>query len=144
MFDNFTDSTKELIYEAQNTAITNHNTMIEPVHILNAMAQSPSGVISMLFQELKLNSNLFQSDIKNLVNNLAKTTDIGNQLYFSKTCLKLFEDASQKAKELKDKFVSPEHLLLALMNIQDNDLKRITEKYQLNDIKILTAMKNIS
>jgi len=143
MFDNFTDSTKELIYEAQNTAITNHNTMIEPVHILNAMAQSPSGVISMLFQELKLNSNLFQSDIKNLVNNLAKTTDIGNQLYFSKTCLKLFEDASQKAKELKDKFVSPEHLLLALMNIQDNDLKRITEKYQLNDIKILTAMKNI-
>ena len=40
MFDNFTDSTKELIYSAQNLAMSEHNTLIEPIHILNAMAKS--------------------------------------------------------------------------------------------------------
>ena len=40
MFDNFTDSTKELIYGAQNLATENHNTLIEPVHILYSMANS--------------------------------------------------------------------------------------------------------
>ena len=40
MFDNFTDSSKELIYNAQNTALENHNTLIEPVHIINAMIEN--------------------------------------------------------------------------------------------------------
>ena len=40
MFDNFTDSTKELIFSAQNIAMQNHNTLIEPVHILYSMANS--------------------------------------------------------------------------------------------------------
>ena len=40
MFDNFTESSKELIFSAQNTALDNHNTMIEPIHIFYAMAKS--------------------------------------------------------------------------------------------------------
>ena len=39
MFDNFTDSMKEITYNAQNMAIENHNTMIEPIHILNSIIE---------------------------------------------------------------------------------------------------------
>ena len=59
MFDNYTDSTKELIYNAQNTAIEKHNTLIEPAHILYAMNNSAIDSINMLFNELKLNNNWF-------------------------------------------------------------------------------------
>ena len=64
MFDNFTDSTKELIYSAQNIAFGNKNTLIEPIHILCAMNQSSIENVNMLMSELKLNSNLFHSDIQ--------------------------------------------------------------------------------
>ena len=80
MFDNFTDSSKELIYNAQNTALENHNTLIEPVHIINAMIESSTDSVNMLFEELKLNNNLFSSDIKNILNSLPKTESINNQI----------------------------------------------------------------
>ena len=143
MFDNFTDSTKELIYSAQNLAMSEHNTLIEPIHILNAMAKSEIESINNLFQELKLNTNIFYQDIQNILKNLAKTQEINNQIYFSKTTLSLFEKSSEKAKNLKDKFVSPEHILLAMSEINDVDFKRIIEKYQITENKILNAMKNI-
>ena len=143
MFDNFTDSTKELIYSAQNLAMSEHNTLIEPIHILNAMAKSEIESINNLFQELKLNTNIFYQDIQNILKNLAKTQEINNQIYFSKTTLSLFEKSSEKAKSLKDKFVSPEHILLAMSEVNDVDFKRIIEKYQITENKILNAMKKI-
>lgn len=143
MFDNFTDSTKEIIYNAQSIAIDNHNTLIEPIHILAAMAKSDIDSVSMLFSELKLNTNLFNNDITNALNNLSKINETTDKIYFSKNCLSLFETASTKAKNLKDKFVSCEHILLAISENSDADIKRITQKYQINENKILTAMKNI-
>ena len=143
MLDNFTDSTKELIFCAQNIASENHNTLIEPIHILYAMVNSKIENVTLLFQELKLNSNLFNNDIKNAINNLARVEEISDKLYFSKNTLSLFEKASEIAKNLKDKFVTFEHILLALAQSTDTDLKRIIEKYQINENKILLAMKNI-
>ena len=143
MFDNFTDSTKELIYQAQNIAVENHNTLIEPAHLLYSMSLSSIDSVIMLMAELKLNTNLFNQDIKNIVNNLPKTSEITDKIYFSKDCLSLFETANEKAKFLKDKFVSPEHLLLGIINSKDSDIKRIIEKYQLDENKILNAMKSI-
>ena len=143
MFDNFTDSSKELIYNAQNIALENHNTLIEPAHILYAMTQSQSDSVVNLFQELKLNTHLFNSDVENLVKNFAKTQDINNQIFFSQNSLKMFEVAKEKAKNTKDSFVSPEHLLLAMTQVEDSDFKRIIEKYQLNETKILNTMKKI-
>ena len=143
MFDNFTDSSKELIYNAQNIAMENHNTLIEPVHILFGMTQSNIDSVVNLFQELKLNTNLFTSDVSNIMNGLAKTAEITDKIFFSQNSLKMFELANKKAKEMKDSFVSPEHLLLAIVNSDELDLKRIIEKYQLNDLKILTAIKTI-
>ena len=143
MFNNFTDSTKELIFSAQNIAIQNHNTLIEPVHILYAMTNSSIENVNLLFQELKLNSNLFSNDVKNIMNNLARIQEISDKLYFSKDTLELFEKAGESAKNLKDKFVSAEHILLSLIQTNNSDLKRIIEKYQITENKILLAMKNI-
>ena len=143
MFDNFTNSLQELIFSAQKMALENHNTLIEPSHILASMSQSDIESVSALFQELKLNTNIFSADVKNLVNNLAKTSEINEKIFFSKTCLKVFEEASEIAKNMKDKFVSPEHILLAISKTDDADLRRIIEKYQINENKILLAMKNI-
>lgn len=143
MFDNFTDSTKQLIFDAQNLAIENHNTLIEPIHILASMVNTDIESINMLFQELKLNSNLFADDVKNAMNSLPKTQQITDKIYFSKNSLSLFELANQKAKNLKDNFVSGEHILLAMPENDDNDIKRLVNKYQINEINILNAMKKI-
>ena len=44
MFDNFTDSTKELIYNAQNIAIENKNTLIEIKGFYCSFSQEPVNI----------------------------------------------------------------------------------------------------
>ncbi len=141
MFDNLTDSAKEIVYNAQNLAIENHNTMIESIHILSSLIDSSSDSAQAILSELKLNTNIFQQDVKNMINDLPKTSEINNQVFFSKPCLQTFETAGEKAKQLKDKFVSPEHIVLAMCN--DESLKRITDKYSITEVNVLNAMKKI-
>ena len=81
MFDNFTNSTKELIYQAQNIAVESHNTLIEPIHLLYSMSLSSTDSVVLLMTELKLNTNLFNQDIKNILNNLPKTSEITDKIY---------------------------------------------------------------
>ncbi len=143
MFDNLTNSAQELMYKAQAVSLENHNTMIEPVHFLYIMANSDIESAALLMSELKLNTSLFLHDITNALNNVPKVQDIQDKTYLSKNSLSLLEKAAQKAKELKDKYVSIEHILLALIEVDDADIKRIVEKYQLTNSKILNAMKNM-
>jgi len=143
MFNNFTDSSKELIFQAQNLAIENHNTLIEPIHILQAMTESVNDSITLLFKELKLNNNLFCGDIKNIIKNLAKTQELNEKIYFSKNSLSLFEKSKEKAKELKDKYISPECIFLGLLEIKDFDLEKLLNKFSITQEKTLIAIKNI-
>ena len=143
MFDNFTDSTRELIFKAQNIALINHNTQIEPVHILLGATNSGIEGVELYLNELKLNTNIFKKDLENIISDLAKTQNPQSNIFFSKDSLLLFEKAQEKAKSLKDKFVAFEHILLALNEIKENPIQRLIEKYELNENKILLAMKNI-
>ena len=81
MFDNLTDSMKEIVYNAQNKAIENHNTMIESAHILSSLIESSSDSAQSILNELKLNTNIFQQDVTNLLNDLPKTGEINNQVF---------------------------------------------------------------
>ena len=81
MFDNFTDSLKEIIYKAQNLAIENHNTMIESAHILYSIIESSSDSAQALLNELKLNTNIFQSDVKNVLSPDVKMNEFFPEKY---------------------------------------------------------------
>ena len=142
MFDNFTESTQELIYSAQAIAKENQNTIIEPIHVLFSMTISDIEIVKLLFNELKLNNNLFSQDVKNAMSCLPKISDV-QQLFFSQDCFKLFENANLKAKSFKDKFVSSEHILLGMCEVDNEDIKRILNKFSIDENKILTAMKKI-
>ena len=143
MFDNFTQSAQMVIFEAQESAKANNNSLIEPAHILLALANSQESSAAQLMSELKLNTTLFKDDLRAIINNLAKVSS-PSEIYFSKESAKLFEVAADEAKSLKDKYVSPEHLLLALVQTaQNTDLERIFNKFSITKDKILLSMKNI-
>ena len=152
MLDNLTQSSQSVVINAQEIAKQYSNSFIEPLHILYALALSSQSPSCELMADLKLNSNLFKEDLRMCVNNLPKVS-AQSELYFSKDCAKVFEKADSEAKNLKDKFISPEHLLLALCDfagVQNNsnstvnsDITRIFNKYSITKDKILSSMKKI-
>ncbi len=151
MLDNLTQSSQSVVINAQEIAKQYSNSFIEPLHILYALSLSPQSSASDLMADLKLNTNLFKEDLRACVNNLPKVS-AQSEIYFSKDTAKIFELADGEAKNLKDKFISPEHLLLALCDFAqsansnsstNSDIVRIFNKFSITKDKILNSMKKI-
>ena len=148
MLDNFTDSSKELVISAQQVAASNNNSTIEPLHLLFAFANFSDGVISDLAQLLKINTPLFKTDVQNAISNLPKVS-VGGDIYYSKDTMRVFDLAQDEMKNLKDKFISPEHILLgicALSNESQSDFSgyiRILNKFSITKDNVLLSMKNL-
>ena len=149
MFDNLTQSSQSIVITAQEIAKEYSNSFIEPLHILYALSLSAESSAEALMNDLKLNTSLFKDDIKAALNNLPKVSSQGN-IYFSKETAQVFESADKEAKALKDKYISPEHLLLALadfsssaQNSSNSDITRIFNKFSITKDKILLSMKKI-
>lgn len=149
MLDNLTQSSQSIVINAQEIAKEYSNSFIEPLHILYALSLSAESSAEALMNDLKLNTSLFKDDIKAALNNLPKVSSQGN-IYFSKETARVFESADKEAKALKDKYISPEHLLLALadfsssaQNSSNSDITRIFNKFSITKDKILLSMKKI-
>ena len=149
MFDTLTQSSQSIVINAQEIAKEYSNSFIEPLHILYALSLSAESSAEALMNDLKLNTSLFKDDIKAALNNLPKVSSQGN-IYFSKETAQVFESADKEAKALKDKYISPEHLLLALadfsssaQNSSNSDITRIFNKFSITKDKILLSMKKI-
>lgn len=149
MLDNLTQSSQSIVINAQEIAKEYSNSFIEPLHILYALSLSAESSAEALMNDLKLNTSLFKDDIKAALNNLPRVSSQGN-IYFSKETAQVFESADKEAKALKDKYISPEHLLLALadfsssaQNSSNSDITRIFNKFSITKDKILLSMKKI-
>lgn len=146
-FEKLTKITQDILIEAQNLVKINRNSFLEPAHIFLAILNSSSNEsVESLLNSLKVSGNLIKSDIQNLINTYPKITDSAVQLYFSNNSLKLMDLAFENAKIMKDKYVSYEHIILALAKFVQEDkneenLKKIFNKFSVTELSVLNSIK---
>ncbi len=118
-FNKFTIKSQEAVQNAQEIASSYSNQIIEPEHLLAALVQDSEGVVVPLLQKLGANVNYLKIKINEAVEKLPKVqgSGLGNQ-NLSPALGRLFESAQQEAQQLKDEYISTEHLLLALLQAQ--------------------------
>ena len=142
-FNKFTVKAQETLQNAIEIAQNYSNQIIEPEHLLAALIQDAGNVADTILQKTGGNVNSIKIKINHLMENLPKISgaDLGNQ-QMSNNMLKLFEDSSEEAKNLKDEFVSTEHLLLALSKNQSNAGQLLRDNGVSHD-EILSALKEV-
>ncbi len=148
-FEKLTKITGSILIEAQNLVKTNKNTFLEPAHIMLAILNTSSNEsVAAFLNSLKISGGLIKSDLQNLINTFPKITESTVQLYFSENSLKLMDNAFEAAKKMKDKYVSYEHIILAMSvfveeNKNEYGLKKIFNKFSINEVNVLNAIKKV-
>ncbi len=142
-FEKFTNYSQEILAASQSIAASYKNFEIQPEHILMAMIKDVKGVSGDYLKELSL---LKQDFIDMLVNKIKNFPTISgpstNQFYLSAKSSELLDEAANQAQELKDEYISIEHILLAMTNV-DCDIKTLLKDFGINSNSILKAMKKI-
>ena len=134
---------QEVVQNAIEIAQNYNNQIVEPEHIFAAMLQEPSGVSESMIQKTGANINQLKIKINELLEKLPKVTGagIGNQQLSTNTA-KIFDKAVEEAKNLKDEYVSTEHLLLALTSDSGNVGALLKENGITKNV-ILAGLKDI-
>lgn len=142
-FNKFTIKSQEAVQNAQEIASSYSNQIIEPEHLLAAMVQDSEGVVVPLLHKLGANVNYLKIKINEAVEKLPKVQGSGlSNQNISPALGRLFEVAQSEAQQLKDEFISTEHLLLGTLKTESAASKLLADQGVTND-GIYKALKEI-
>lgn len=114
--NNYTTKSQETIQRAQIIAQSMGHNQIENEHIYKALSEIDTNVLPFILKKLGVNEIAVNAIVENQLKSLAKVS--GAELMLSREAGKTINQANIEARELKDDFVSIEHLLIALFKSQ--------------------------
>ena len=142
-FNKLTVKAQEVVQTAIEIAQNYSNQVLEPEHLLAALIQEQGNIADTIIQKAGGNINQIKLKINALLEGLPKVSGagVGNQ-QMSNNMAKLLDVATAEAKNLKDEFVSTEHLLLALTK-NDGKAGQLLKDNGVSHDEVLAALKDV-
>lgn len=141
-FNKFTNYSQEILAAAQNISTSYKNFEMQPEHILMAMIKDVDGVSGDYLKELNVLNQDFIDKVVAAIKDFPVVSGPPQQLYLSQSTNELLDLADAQSEELKDDFISIEHILLAMTKINHN-VQRILANANVNSSSVLKAMKKV-
>ncbi len=139
--EKLTQKTIEIINSAQSFAIQNGNPELTEAHVLKAMLDDENCFIGKLLESSGADVENLKNGVNRLIDGLSKQT--GGNVYLSSSLNAIFSEAESVAKNMKDEYVSVEHLLIAVIRKGNSDVKNLLSQSNVYESKILSALKEI-
>ena len=138
---NFTIKAAEAFQQAQQLAFNAQNPNIETEHILKALLEQEDSPVDYLLKKNNVTINLVDSKLEELIGKLPKVSGEPAQS-ISRDANNVVLRAGAALKQFGDEFVTPEHLLLAIM--QGNDAAgKLLKDAGLNEKGLVAAIKEL-
>ncbi len=135
---------QDAITSAQNIASEYAHQQIEPVHILLSLLKDSEGLVPTILKKIGLSLQVVETSFEHEIKKLPKVQGSGlTQLYLSNQSQKMLNQAMKNADNLKDEYISTEHLLLASLKNTDDPAARILSEMGLTEESVMTILKEI-
>ncbi len=142
-FDKFTMKSQEALQEAQKLAQGKGHQQIEVEHLLKVLLETPEGIVPSVLKKMGVETETLKAEIDEAINSLPHVTGAGLQVYISPSLNQVLENAFTIAGEMKDEYVSHEHLLLAILNASQTRAAQALIAHGVNRDSFLKALVSI-
>src|SRR5438874_1972526 len=110
-----TEKAREALISAQELAEGDNHNEVAPEHLLASLLQQDGGVIPELVRKLNIAPQQLLAAVQRELERRPKVYG-GAQVTLSSELSRVMSAADKEAQQLKDEFISTEHLLLALLD----------------------------
>ena len=138
----YTIKAQETIQAAQQEAFTAGNPSIETAHLLKAMLLDKDSPIQYLLKRNNVNVRLLETKVTESIQKLPRMQGGEPAQQVGRDLNSVMLKATAALKEFKDEFVSTEHLLLALLQVND-DVAAALKAAGLTEKGLITAIKDL-
>ena len=140
--EQLTVKAQQSLQRAQELTESRQHRILRPLHVLKSLLEESNGIMSPLLQRIGVNKAQLCEIVDNELDRLPQSSGNTEPVGASPETVKVLNAAQTQARLMKDEFLSTEHLLLALTQV-DDQAKRILEMHAVDEMDILTALKDI-
>ena len=138
---NYTIKAAEIVQQAQQLAFNTQSPAIEPSHILKALIEAPDTPVEYLLKKNNVTVPIVAKKIEELLATLPRVKGEAAQ-QISREANTLLLRAGACLQIFNDQFVTPEHLLLALVQ-GDDGVGKLLKNAGLTEPGLITAIKDL-
>ncbi len=142
----YTQKSMEAIQSAKSLASAYQHQCIEQVHLLLALLEQEQGLIPQLLKKMGVSLESFRAATTAAVEKLPGVSGSGREadkFYVSRAVDSLLSQSEQQAKQMRDDFVSVEHLFLAMIDTADATVSALFTDYRITKEAALQTLQSI-
>jgi len=140
--NNFTIKAQEILSQAQQTAFNQQNPQIESAHLLKAMLDDENGTIQYLLKKNNVNIAFVEKKLEEQISRLPKLQSGDPAQNISREANNVILRAGAALKEFGDEFVTPEHLIIGMLQVNDETGKMLKDA-GLTEKGLVAAIKDL-
>lgn len=136
----------DAVTAAQNIALENQNMQIMPEHLLYALVDQEGGLIPSLLKKAGVDNDNLLAKLDTAISKIPAVSGSGREpdkIYISPLTDKIFAQAEKLAQNLKDEYVSVEHIMLSIFDYATDEIKNIFRDLSLSKDKFLNELKKV-
>ncbi len=142
-FEKLTIKAQEAVQAAQILAEEHGHQQLEPEHLLIALVRQADGVVGPIMRKLGVDPALVEERMEGQLNKFPRISGSGlDQVYISSRLKQVLNVARQEAEQIRDEYVSVEHLLIALAHTE-GPVGELLQGFGINKDTILKVLVDI-
>ena len=142
----FTQKTVEALQRAQALAIEYQHMQVEQEHLMTALLEDKNGLISQLLQKMGLNVEGLRKAVTDSLGRIPRVSGPGREadkVYISQDVEKALLEAENRAKQMKDEYLSVEHVWMGICAKPSSRVQEILRTFHYKEAEFLKALSAV-
>jgi ATP-dependent Clp protease ATP-binding subunit ClpB len=140
--DKLTSKSQEALQAAHSIAVSHHHQELLPIHLFKALLEQENGLVPSLLQRMGIADSSVNLSLDNEIKKIPAVTGDNLQSYMSRGLTAVLTEAQKLSQQVKDDFVSVEHLLIALIDT-DSTCKKIAQEAGISKNAVLAVLREV-
>ena len=142
----FTEKSREALQFAQQLTVEYQNQEMAQEHLAAALLADDKGLIPQLLVKMGKNPGEIRGRLESLIARMPKVTGSGREpdkIYINSDVERAIAAARDRAQQMKDEFISVEHLFLGLLDKPTRGMQEMWRGYAISADQFLTALRTV-
>ena len=141
-YDRFTVKAQNVLQDATSLVKNYNHAALEPEHLLAALVRQEEGVIPPLLARLGVARGEIDTRIQELLNKRPRAYGETAQIQMSPAASRVLNQSEKEAADLKDDYISTEHIFLSLIDAK-GPATDLLKEFGVKRQDVLTALQSI-
>ncbi|AYF54695.1 ATP-dependent chaperone ClpB [Clostridium novyi] len=145
--DKMTIRVQQSLNDAYSEAVKYNHQQVDVVHLFSALVNQEDGLIPNIFEKMGVNINSLKNDLHLELDSMPKVLGEGAKssgIVATRRINEVLVKSDEIAKDFKDSYISVEHVMIAIMDIDKKGLVgRILNKYNVTKDKFLKVLSDV-